>query len=110
LQRIDDGRLWWTIDGAMYVYYTPTHWRFYGEAERWEKDSSLSTWFPLTAKEIDDLRSENRVLVARAEEAEAERDAANARLRVMESRMKQVHAALLASMSDEQLAQSVKAR
>lgn len=21
------GRLWWTPDGAMYVYYTPTHWR-----------------------------------------------------------------------------------
>lgn len=20
------GRLWWTPDGAMYVYYTPTHW------------------------------------------------------------------------------------
>jgi hypothetical protein len=22
-----DGRLWWTSDGAMYVYYRPTHWR-----------------------------------------------------------------------------------
>lgn len=22
-----DGRLWWTADGSMYVYYTPTHWR-----------------------------------------------------------------------------------
>lgn len=21
------GRLWWTLDGAMYVYYTPTHWK-----------------------------------------------------------------------------------
>ncbi len=21
------GRLWWTVDGAMYVYYTPTHYR-----------------------------------------------------------------------------------
>lgn len=21
------GNLWWTSDGAMYVYYTPTHWR-----------------------------------------------------------------------------------
>lgn len=21
------GRLWWTADGGMYVYYTPTHWR-----------------------------------------------------------------------------------
>ena len=21
------GNLWWTPDGAMYVYYTPTHWR-----------------------------------------------------------------------------------
>jgi hypothetical protein len=20
------GRLWWTADGKMYVYYTPTHW------------------------------------------------------------------------------------
>jgi len=22
------GRMWWTPDGAMYVYYTPTHWRY----------------------------------------------------------------------------------
>lgn len=22
-----NGRLWWTADGGMYVYYTPTHWR-----------------------------------------------------------------------------------
>lgn len=22
-----DGRLWWTPDGTMYVYYQPTHWR-----------------------------------------------------------------------------------
>ena len=22
------GNLWWTPDGSMYVYYTPTHWRF----------------------------------------------------------------------------------
>jgi hypothetical protein len=21
------GQLWWTPDGEMYVYYTPTHWR-----------------------------------------------------------------------------------
>ena len=21
------GRLWWTPDGAMYVYYEPTHWK-----------------------------------------------------------------------------------
>ena len=21
------GNLWWTPDGEMYVYYTPTHWR-----------------------------------------------------------------------------------
>jgi hypothetical protein len=21
------GKLWWTSDKAMYVYYTPTHWR-----------------------------------------------------------------------------------
>ena len=21
------GRLWWTPDGNMYVYYTPTHWK-----------------------------------------------------------------------------------
>lgn len=25
LKRI--GRLWYTPDGAMYVYYTPTHWQ-----------------------------------------------------------------------------------
>ena len=25
LQRI--GRLWWLIDGSMYVYYTPTEWK-----------------------------------------------------------------------------------
>jgi len=23
-----DGKLWWTPDGSMYVYYTPTHWKF----------------------------------------------------------------------------------
>lgn len=23
-----DGKLWWMADGSMYVYYTPTHWRF----------------------------------------------------------------------------------
>jgi hypothetical protein len=22
------GRLWWTPDDAMYVYYTPTHWAY----------------------------------------------------------------------------------
>lgn len=22
------GRLWFTPDGSMYVYYTPTHWRY----------------------------------------------------------------------------------
>lgn len=22
------GRLWWYPDGSMYVYYTPTHWRY----------------------------------------------------------------------------------
>lgn len=22
------GRLWWTPDGAMYVYYEPTHWKY----------------------------------------------------------------------------------
>jgi hypothetical protein len=21
------GRLWWFVDGSMYVYYTPTHWK-----------------------------------------------------------------------------------
>ncbi|HWV44162.1 hypothetical protein [Pseudorhodoplanes sp.] len=24
---IRKGRLWWTPDRSMYVYYTPTHWR-----------------------------------------------------------------------------------
>lgn len=23
-----NGNLWWHPDGSMYVYYTPTHWRF----------------------------------------------------------------------------------
>lgn len=22
------GRLWWNPDGSMYVYYTPTHWKY----------------------------------------------------------------------------------
>jgi hypothetical protein len=22
------GNLWWLADGSMYVYYTPTHWRY----------------------------------------------------------------------------------
>jgi hypothetical protein len=27
-QRLSrQGNLWWTADGEMYVYYTPTHWR-----------------------------------------------------------------------------------
>jgi hypothetical protein len=26
------GKLWFTPDGAMYVYYTPTHWRYKIEA------------------------------------------------------------------------------
>jgi len=27
-QLIRKGNLWWTTDGAMYVYYRPTHWRY----------------------------------------------------------------------------------
>ena len=27
LKRGKEGNLFWTPDGAMYVYYTPTHWR-----------------------------------------------------------------------------------
>jgi hypothetical protein len=27
LKRGRDNELWWTPDGAMYVYYQPTHWR-----------------------------------------------------------------------------------
>ncbi len=23
-----DGKPWWLPDGSMYVYYTPTHWRY----------------------------------------------------------------------------------
>ena len=23
-----EGNLWWLADGSMYVYYTPTHWRY----------------------------------------------------------------------------------
>jgi hypothetical protein len=26
LKRVNN--LWWIPDGSMYVYYTPTHWRF----------------------------------------------------------------------------------
>lgn len=26
------GNLWWYPDGSMYVYYTPTHWRYIKEA------------------------------------------------------------------------------
>lgn len=28
------GRLWWTADGAMYVYYTPTHFRLLTDDEK----------------------------------------------------------------------------
>jgi hypothetical protein len=28
------GRLWWFPDGAMYVYYTPTHWKPVSGRER----------------------------------------------------------------------------
>ncbi len=44
--KIDDGKgvrneqqlkrrnkLWWTPDGQMYVYYTPTHWRYATETK-----------------------------------------------------------------------------
>ena len=31
LQRI--GNLFWTPDDSMYVYYTPTHWRFMTDGE-----------------------------------------------------------------------------
>lgn len=24
----DPSRLWWTPDGEMYIYYTPTHWKY----------------------------------------------------------------------------------
>ena len=23
-----DGKMWWTPDGNMYIYYTPTHWQY----------------------------------------------------------------------------------
>lgn len=28
------GRLWWFVDGSMYVYYTPTHWKPLPESGR----------------------------------------------------------------------------
>lgn len=28
LMQLGSNRLWWLPDGSMYVYYTPTHWRY----------------------------------------------------------------------------------
>lgn len=28
LKQMQGNRLWWLPDGSMYVYYTPTHWRY----------------------------------------------------------------------------------
>lgn len=28
LKQTANNRLWWFPDGGMYVYYTPTHWRY----------------------------------------------------------------------------------
>lgn len=28
LMQTGSNRLWWLPDGSMYVYYTPTHWRY----------------------------------------------------------------------------------
>lgn len=35
------GRLWFTSDGKMYVYYTPTHWRPMTDEERLNLIASL---------------------------------------------------------------------
>jgi hypothetical protein len=36
------GRLFWTEDGSMYVYYTPTHWRPVSDNVRQEWAAKLS--------------------------------------------------------------------
>lgn len=28
LMQVASNHLWWFPDGSMYVYYTPTHWRY----------------------------------------------------------------------------------
>jgi len=33
LKQISGNRLWWFPDGSMYVYYTPTHWRYRKEPQ-----------------------------------------------------------------------------
>ena len=35
------GHLWWTTDGEMYVYYTPTHFRLFTDAERRAEQAKL---------------------------------------------------------------------
>jgi hypothetical protein len=33
LKQMAGSRLWWFPDGSMYVYYTPTHWRYRKESQ-----------------------------------------------------------------------------
>lgn len=47
------GSLWWTPDGEMYVYYTPTHWR---EMTATERRAELDL---LTKKAASDQRRSN---------------------------------------------------
>ena len=84
----------------------------HAEAAEAERDSTVREWNDLYLKlqNADKSRPPKVCAMGMLDALIADRDDAKERLRVMESRMKQIHAALLAAMSDEQLAQAVKAR
>lgn len=50
------GRLWWTPDGSMYVYYTPTHFRHLTAAEREAERRSLNLKAERLEKEAKHLK------------------------------------------------------
>jgi hypothetical protein len=48
-----DGRMWWSPDGEMYMYYTPTHYRPLTESEDAEwRDKIMKKAAALAAKAI----------------------------------------------------------
>ena len=87
-------------------------WKARAEAAEAERDSTVREWNDLYLKlqNADKSRPPKVCAMGMLDALIADRDDAKERLRVMESRMKQIHAALLASMSDEELAQSVEVR
>lgn len=67
-------RLWWTPDGAMYVYYQPTHWRFRPWTAPAQPVKGVEAVLEIVRKEILKARMEPtdlRSLQARIEQSVA---------------------------------------